>query len=97
MKTPKAAIIGEVLQVRKGRRRIELVIAPQDTRPEVKSEARTHVYDEDELTLEQIEKLEQEGLFVEPAWSFYVSRSVFEALGRPTVGSEIMVTLSQIK
>ncbi|MEM0118237.1 MAG: hypothetical protein QXV32_07300 [Conexivisphaerales archaeon] len=96
MKATKTAIIGEVLQVRKGRRRIEVVLAPQDIRPEGRMVRRLRVPDGEELETQQLEQIEENTL-VEPAWSFYLSKTVFEALGRPTVGSEIMVTLTQIR
>ncbi|MEM3684273.1 MAG: hypothetical protein QXX17_01020 [Conexivisphaerales archaeon] len=96
MKAAKTAIIGEVLQVRKGRRRIEVVLAPQDIRPEGRMVRRLRVPDGEELETQQLEQIEENTL-VEPAWSFYLSKTVFEALGRPTVGSEIMVTLTQIR
>jgi len=96
MKSAKTAIIGEVLQVRKGRRRIEVVIAPQDTRPEGKFSKRARPFQVDDLELQQLEQVDDTA-YMEPVWSFYLSKTVFEALGKPTVGSEIMVTLTQIR
>jgi len=96
MKNAKTAIIGEVLQVRKGRRRIEIVIAPQDTRPEGKLSRRTRPFEVDDFEMQQLEQVD-DSAYIEPVWSFYLSKTVFEALGRPTVGSEIMITLTQIR
>jgi hypothetical protein len=97
MRSLKTAIIGEVLQVRKGRRRIEVVLAPQDVRPEIRPREAVSLASTDDVATEQVDPFSTERVFVEPAWSFYLSKTIFEALGRPTVGSEIMVTLSQIK
>jgi len=46
--------------------------------------------------MQQLEQVDDTA-FMEPVWSFYLSKTVFEALGKPTVGSEIMVTLTQIR
>ncbi|MDG6933859.1 MAG: hypothetical protein JRN68_04105 [Nitrososphaerota archaeon] len=97
MRSQKTTVIGEVLQVRMGRRRIELVLAPQDTRPEQKSRRAVSVMTAEEGAIEQEDPFSTDGAFIEPAWSFYLSRTTFEAIGRPTVGCEIMVTLSTIK
>jgi len=80
-----------------GRRRIELVITPQDTRPEQRSKRTMNLSGTELEVVEEDDPLFAEGQFSEPAWSFYLSRTTFEAIGKPTVGCEIMVTLSTIR
>ncbi|MEM0074768.1 MAG: hypothetical protein QXG05_02050 [Nitrososphaerota archaeon] len=94
MAQAKATIVGEVLQVRMGRKRIELIIAPQDDRPEPKQKRGRIVYSDGEIESELIEQ--ETASHLEPVWSFYVSKSVFEALGRPTVESEVLITLTRL-
>ncbi|MDG6939921.1 MAG: hypothetical protein JRN39_05935 [Nitrososphaerota archaeon] len=93
---PKTTIVGEVLQVRMGRRRIELIIAPQDDRPESGHRKATRASGDEELEEEVIEQRAGYRYSTEPTWSFYLSRTMFEALGRPTVESEVLVTISRL-